>query len=134
MLEEKTFLSFSYFTSPLVYIPEYRFSVTKTLMILIHELNTPNLPYSSVDIIRVKIGVVITIIPFCKKEQTRNQMDALICMGTCLYFFTKLSKVYLLYFIYLHLTLSNKVILIIASFQHWCFDLYNLAFLLIFSL
>ena len=46
------------------YTPENRLRVTKTLIIPNHELKTPNLPYSSVDINLTKIGVVKTDSPF----------------------------------------------------------------------
>ena len=45
---------------------------------LCQESHVPKRPYSAGDIKRVKIGVEIIEIPFCKKEQTKNHKDAFI--------------------------------------------------------
>ena len=56
---------------------------------LYHELNEPNRPYSSDVKSLVNIGVVITDIPFCKKEHIKNHKDALTCTGSFLYLLKK---------------------------------------------
>ena len=60
--------------------------MTKIVMISSHELNAPYCPYSDVDSRRVKIGVVIVDMPFCMKEQIKNQNDARTCTGNDRYF------------------------------------------------
>jgi hypothetical protein len=48
-------------------------------MIPSQELKAPYWPYSPVVINLVKMGVVMEEIPFCKKEQIRNQKEARTC-------------------------------------------------------
>ena len=84
--EANTSLFFSNLTNPLVNTPLKMLKVTKTVTILIQELNTLNCPYSSVVRIRVKIGVDIVLIPFCKNMHNINQIDALTYSEALLYF------------------------------------------------
>ena len=70
-----------------MYTPLYRRSDTNTVTILSQESNTLYCPYSAVVSSRVNIGVVITEIPFCRKEQIRNQNDARTCTENPLYLF-----------------------------------------------
>ena len=61
---------------PWEYTPEYRFRHTIGVIIYIQELKTLKLPYSSVVKTRVKIGVVMVDMPFCKKEHTKKTIEA----------------------------------------------------------
>jgi hypothetical protein len=56
--------------------PQKRFRVKITERILNQELKTEYEPNSAGVIKRVKIGVEIIAIPFCKNEQSKNQNDA----------------------------------------------------------
>ena len=54
-------------TSPCMNTPQERFSVTNTDTMPSQELNTLNCPYSAVLSSRVKMGVVMATMPFCRK-------------------------------------------------------------------
>ena len=84
--EENSLFDSSNLTNPCTYTPLYKRIVMKTFRIVSQEEKMLYCPYSSVDNRRVKIGVVRLVIPFCKNEHTKNQNEALICIGKDLYF------------------------------------------------
>ena len=64
------------FDKPTLYTPAKRFIVAKIEIIDSHDKKIFTFPYSVGDIMRVKIGTVIKLIPFCKVEQTTAQNEA----------------------------------------------------------
>lgn len=88
--EDKIFFSLSNFTSPCPYTPEEMLKVINMASNPCHDVKTPYLPNSSVDINLVNTGVVRTEILFWRNEQIKYQIAARIAIGIKSYFFRSL--------------------------------------------